>query len=150
MARVMRARCGCAVRRSDGASRHPMTTTGSGCACATSRPPCECSNNRLWAVTVAAALTESIAATRPLGRLTAVIGPVGAGKSSLLAALLGELDLADGALYSSPHDRCLMTPSAPMTVALMTVLLGALGCVARMCSGTIIDSAAREAAKLSV
>ena len=95
----MRVRCGCAVRRSDGASQHPMTTTmGSGCAYATSRPPCERSNNRLWAVPVAATLTESVAATRPLGRLTAVIGPVGAGKSSLLAALLGELDLADGAL----------------------------------------------------
>jgi ATP-binding cassette subfamily C (CFTR/MRP) protein 1 len=50
-----------------------------------------------WAAAVGSAEQQlclrGIDVELPRGKLTAVVGPVGAGKSSLLAALLGELEL---------------------------------------------------------
>ncbi|WFD29243.1 hypothetical protein MSPP1_000250 [Malassezia sp. CBS 17886] len=50
----------------------------------------------------------------PTGRMSIVVGPVGAGKTSLLLALLGELHLLHGTI----HMPCAMTrPAAPMPLS---------------------------------
>lgn len=45
---------------------------------------------------------NSISLTVPHGSITMVVGPVGSGKSSLLKAVLGELDLQLGEIYVRP------------------------------------------------
>jgi ABC-type transport system involved in cytochrome bd biosynthesis fused ATPase/permease subunit len=48
------------------------------------------------------AVLRAINVTFPAGKLTAVIGKVGSGKSSLLSALLGEMIMTGGSVQVRP------------------------------------------------
>ena len=64
----------------------------------------------------APALTNVTFAVQP-GEIVAVTGPVGAGKSSLLEALLGELDLREGTASAAPACAVAYAPQMPAVFA---------------------------------